>query len=175
MIFQRSLSLLACLCFIKIVNPAPIESPLDNALQTFLAEISPDIEAVSQAQVVNYDLIPSLSKLLRDFTNTNEDVAIQDLDRVIGQVAEDILLSGSDICGEKIQLAPELADNLLGDDAGVEEDCFRQDSRLSGTDISGSVISKNKQPTVEDCQKKCFETDECNFFLYFDQDHYRPP
>ena len=148
---------------------------LDDVVDAFVSDISPAIESVSQAQVVNNQIVPALSKLILNFTSNNDDVAGEEIETVANKMTEDFLADSELICqdvGDGVDV-DTLADDLLSQLGGAGKECFRENSRLSGTDIGGSVISKDKQETVEDCQEKCAETDECNFFLYFTDEHYQ--
>ena len=127
---------------------------LDDVVDAFVSDISPAIESVSQAQVVNNQIVPALSKLILNFTSNNDDVAGEEIETVATKMTEDFLADSELICqdvGDGVDV-DTLADDLLSQSGGAGGECFRENSRLSGTDIGGSVISKDKQETVEDCQ-----------------------
>lgn len=51
--------------------------------------------------------------------------------------------------------------------------CFAEKGRYSGTDILASRIEETRAIDVQDCQVKCQSDPECNFFLFFDKNHYQ--
>lgn len=51
--------------------------------------------------------------------------------------------------------------------------CFAEKGRYSGTDSLASRIEETRAVDVQDCQVKCQSHVECNFFLYFDKNHYQ--
>ena len=71
---------------------------LDDVVDAFVSDISPAIESVSQAQVVNNQIVPALSKLILNFTSNNDDVAGEEIETVATKMTEDFLADSELIC-----------------------------------------------------------------------------
>ena len=53
------------------------------------------------------------------------------------------------------------------------ENCYANKGRYTGTDMVDSRIMEIRALTIKECQKKCMENEECNYFLYFSKEHYQ--
>jgi hypothetical protein len=50
-------------------------------------------------------------------------------------------------------------------------DCFIDNGRYSGTDYENGTIVQGLANSIEDCQNSCIDEKECQFFVYFKEDH----
>jgi hypothetical protein len=50
--------------------------------------------------------------------------------------------------------------------------CALNNTRATGVDMAGSVISDVVEPNEKACQKTCSQNSACKYFLYFTQQHY---
>ena len=68
-------------------------------------------------------------------------------------------------------LITDLKDNDLG--AKNTQSCFSIKGRYTGTDLIDSRIKELRTLATQECQQKCNEHEDCNYFLYFSLDHYQ--
>ena len=68
-------------------------------------------------------------------------------------------------------LITDLKDNDLG--AKNTQSCFSIKGRYTGTDLIDSRIKELRTLSTQECQEKCNEHEDCNYFLYFSLDHYQ--
>ena len=87
---------------VTILNSAPVQDVTDNhlssevgeALHTFVEEILPNMNFVTQAATLNQEIIPNLSKLIHEFTIDNEastGLGLADLENGMAKIVEEVL------------------------------------------------------------------------------------
>jgi hypothetical protein len=61
--------------------------------------------------------------------------------------------------------------NNVNKDEFSKPTCFHNNARYSGTDLPNSIIRKTKAYDVNSCQTACLNNPQCNFFIYFTNEH----
>ena len=74
-------------------------------------------------------------------------------------------------CQKKAKL--ENLDEYLTKSLVKKENCYVNKGRYTGTDMVDSRIMEIRTLTINECQKKCVENEECQYFLYFSKEHYQ--
>ena len=64
-------------------------------------------------------------------------------------------------------------DQFLTKSLVEQENCYVNKGRYTGTDFVDSRIREIRTLSPEECQQKCLEHEECNYFLYFSKEHYQ--
>ena len=157
-----------------------------EAIWTFIDSVSEDLNQVTQMVVLQYQIIPLLSSSLGTLMRTNASLFSQDtglgaaIQEKMASVIQALLSTETEWCWCS---EPERVEDLVGSVVSElfsghvkrtpETDCFKTDSRLSGTDMKNSVIKKTFVDSPEECQEKCVENSDCLYFLYFTDDHYQ--
>ena len=163
------------------INSAPVQDVTDNhlsseveeALHIFVEEILPNVNFVTQAATLNQEIIPNLSKLIHEFTIDNEastGLGLADLENGMAKIVEEVLSKSLQCTGGQDMTNSSLVQSITDDLTSKRvhnDNCFQLNTRLSGTDIGGSVIKKIKEESDLNCQESCKDHPECNFFLYF--------
>ena len=156
------------------------------AVETLADLLEPDVLSASQANVLNAEIIPNLSRLIKEFTDgegSEVGIGAGMLEAGMVQVVENILVNGQEICSAEnpslnsslISGVTDELESLLQTNAGSgkQTTCFLMDTRVTGTDIRGGVIKKVVRTSDVECQKSCQDEPECEFFLFFNDNHYQ--
>ena len=172
---------------VTILNSAPVQDVTDNhlsseveeALHIFVEEILPNVNSATQAATLNQEIIPNLSKLIHEFTIDNEastGLGLADLENGMAKIVEEVLSKSLQCTGGQDMTNSSLVQSITDDLTSKrvhDDNCFQFNTRLSGTDIGGSVIKKIKEESDLNCQESCKDHPECNFFLFFTSTHYQ--
>ena len=122
-----------------------------------------DVGSISiRKQIIeNWKLNSSFEQLLEetyDFTSQSQIKA-----KLLKQIKDDLIQCQG--------LIIDLEDNDLG--AKNTQSCFSIKGRYTGTDLIDSRIKELRTLSTQECQQKCNEHEDCNYFLYFSLDHYQ--
>ena len=151
------------------------------AVETLADLLEPDVLSASQANNLNAEIIPNLSRLIKEFTaNEGSELGIGAgmLEAGMVQVVENILVNGQELCGSEnpsvnSSLIGGVTDELVSLTSSSTQTCFLLDTRVTGTDIRGSVIRKVVRTSDVECQQSCKDEPQCEFFLFFNDNHYQ--
>ena len=151
------------------------------AVETLADLLEPDVLSASQANILNAEIIPNLSRLIKEFTaNQGSELRIGAgfLEAGMVQVVENVLVNGEQLCSldnpsVNSSLISGVADELASLTSSSTQTCFLVDTRVTGTDIRGSVIRKVVRTSDVECQRSCKDEPQCKFFLFFNDNHYQ--
>ena len=190
LVFLSTSSLISVVC-----KPVPTTegggggSTMLEAIWTFIEAVSGDLDQVTQMVVLQSQVIPMLMTSINTLMTTNtslfsEDTGLgADIQDKMASVVQALWSVETEWCWcSEPEHVEDLVMTVVGElysghvkrtpDTGGDS-CFKTDSRLSGTDMRNSVIKKTKVDSAEDCQEKCVENSDCQYFLYFTDDHYQ--
>ena len=117
--------------------------------------------SIGKQIIENWKLNSSFEQLLEetyDFTSQSQIKA-----KLLKQIKDDLIQCQG--------LIIDLKDNDLG--AKNTQSCFSIKGRYTGTDLIDSRIKELRTLSTQECQEKCNEHEDCNYFLYFSLDHYQ--
>ena len=117
--------------------------------------------SIGKQIIENWKLNSSFEQLLEetyDFTSQSQIKA-----KLLKQIKDELIQCQG--------LIMDLKDNDLG--AKNTQSCFSIKGRYTGTDLIDSRIKELRTLSTEECQQKCNEDEDCNYFLYFSLDHYQ--
>ena len=85
------------------------------------------------------------------------------------EVVENILVNAEEICNTEIPSLNSSFINGVTDELASRtsdtQSCFHLNTRVTGTDIRGSVIKKVVRTSDQECQKSCEQEPQCEYFL----------
>ena len=116
--------------------------------------------SIGKQIIENLRLNSSLEQLLEETYETSS--ALQIKAKLLKQMKDDLIQCQG--------LITDLKDN---GDAKNTQSCFSIKGRYTGTDLIDSRIKELRTLSTEECQEKCKEHPDCNYFLYFSLDHYQ--
>ena len=117
--------------------------------------------SIGKQIIENWKLNSSFEQLLEETYDITSQSHIKA--KLLKQIKDDLIQCQG--------LIMDLKDNDLG--AKNTQSCFSIKGRYTGTDLIDSRIKELRTLSTQECQEKCNEHEECNYFLYFSLDHYQ--
>ena len=153
---------------------------LGMAVETLADLMDPDVKSASQVNSLSAEIIPNLVRLIKEFKEgegSEVGIGAGMLEAGMVEVVENILVNAEEICNtENPSLNSSFINGVTDELASRTSDtqsCFQLNTRVTGTDIRGSVIKKVVRTSDQECQKSCEQEPQCEYFLYFTDTHHQ--